>query len=87
VSDRPSEPRVVVLPDTSGTRFEDDTDPGDVVFDEAGTPMLVYEHHPAFKGREGWVLFYLEADGSGVEDHPIGGDLAAVDWALEASRD
>jgi hypothetical protein len=30
--------RVVVLADLNGRRFADDVDPGDVTFDEQGTP-------------------------------------------------
>jgi hypothetical protein len=43
--------------------------------------------HPAHRGREGWVLWYPEPDGNGVEDYPIGGRLDDVDWALEQARE
>jgi hypothetical protein len=59
-------------------------DPGDVVLDE---PTLTYQQHPAFRGREGWVLTYPEPDGNGVEDYRIGGDLASVNWALDQARE
>lgn len=39
--------RVSVPPDLSGRVFEDDLDPGDLVFDGKLTPMLVWhERHP-----------------------------------------
>jgi hypothetical protein len=43
--------RVIVPPDPSGRVFEDDLDPGDLVFDRNLTPMLVWhEHHPVGRG-------------------------------------
>jgi hypothetical protein len=63
-------------------------DPGDVVFDEHGTPMLVWQQYPIGRRLElGWVLTYLEPDGNGVEGHYIGGQLEDVDDALEQARE
>jgi hypothetical protein len=75
VTERPTEPEVVILPD-----------PEDIVFDERGTPMLTYERHP--EHGSGWMLRYLEDDSlfAGVADHFIGGGLADIDWALEEAR-
>jgi hypothetical protein len=58
--------RVIVPPDLSGPVFEDDLDPGDLVFDGKLTPMLVWhEHYPVGRGwRSGWVLSY-DTDGNG----------------------
>ena len=67
--DRPDRPapqgrtavvRVIVPPDPSGRVFEDDLDPGDLVFDRKLTPMLVWhERYPVGRGRRsGWVLSY-----------------------------
>jgi hypothetical protein len=45
----PLEPKVVVLPDPDGRTFPDDLDPGDMVFDEQGTPILEWnDHYPRF---------------------------------------
>ena len=46
--------RVVVLPDPDGRLFDDDVDPGDVVFDEQGTPILQYGRHAGH--GIGWTL-------------------------------
>jgi hypothetical protein len=58
--------RVIVPPDPAGRVFEDDLDPGDVVFDGNRTAMLVWhERYPLGRGwRSGWVLTY-DADGKG----------------------
>jgi hypothetical protein len=50
--------RVIVPPDPSGRVFEDDLDPGDVVFDGKRTAMLIWhERYPLGRGwRSGWVL-------------------------------
>jgi hypothetical protein len=77
----------VVLPAEGLVDFQDDQDPGDVVFDEEDRPILQWMRHPAHRGREGWVLFYPEPDGNGVEDHPTSGRLDDVDWALEQARE
>jgi hypothetical protein len=46
--------RVIVPPDPSGPVFEDDPDPGDLVFDGKRTPMLVWhERYPV--GHPGWL--------------------------------
>jgi hypothetical protein len=83
------EPKVVVLPDSRAGTFADDPDPGSVVFDDRGTPMLQwYDRYPIGRSHQPcWVLFYLEPDGSGTEDYPIGGKLEDVDWALEQARE
>jgi hypothetical protein len=71
------EPEIVVLPD-----------PGDIVFDERGTPILTYtDHHP--EHGAGWVLYYLDDPSSptaGVDEYFIGGDFADLDWATEQAR-
>jgi hypothetical protein len=84
----PIEPKVVVLPDEHGRNFADDPDPGNVAFDEHGTPLLQwYDSYPISRSHQPcWVLHYLDPDGNGVEDYPIGGTLDAVDWALEQAR-
>src|SRR6201999_178646 len=66
--------RVIVLPDRSGRVFEDDLDPGDVVFDGKLTPMLVWhERYPVGRGwRSGWVLRF-DTDGQGNRDDYIVG--------------
>src|ERR687897_3259646 len=75
MAERPLEPKVVVLPDPAHRQFDDDLDSGDVVFDEESRSILQWMQHPAHRGREGWVLWYPEPDGNGVEDYPIGGRL------------
>jgi hypothetical protein len=70
---KPTEPEIVIPPD-----------PGDIVFDELGTPMLTYTAHPVH--GPGWCLYYLD-DTNGVDDHFIGGHLTDMDWALEQGRD
>ena len=87
MAERPLEPKVVVLPDPAHRQFDDDLGSGDVVFDEESRPILQWMQHPAHRGREGWVLWYPEPDGNGVEDCPIGGRLDDVDWALEQARE
>jgi hypothetical protein len=37
------------------------TDPGSAVFDEHGTPLLVFGRHPERGG--GWTLHYLDENG------------------------
>ena len=61
--------RVIVQPDPDGRVFEDDLDPGDLVFDGKLTPMLVWhERYPVGRGwRSGWVLSY-DTDGKGEDD-------------------
>ena len=66
--------RVIVPPDPNGRVFEDDLDPGDLVFDGKLTPMLVWhERYPVGRGwRSGWVLSY-DTDGNGNSDDYIVG--------------
>jgi hypothetical protein len=81
--------RVIVPPDPSGRVFEDDLDPGDVVFDGNRTAMLVWhERYPLGRGwRSGWVLSY-DADGKGnPDDYIVGLSLADVDAAVAQARD
>jgi hypothetical protein len=81
--------RVIVLPDLNGQVFEDDLDPGDVVFDGNRTPMLVWhERYPLGRGwRSGWVLTY-DTDGQGnPDDYIVGLSLADVDAAVAQARD
>jgi hypothetical protein len=80
--------RVIVQPDPSGRVFEDDLDPGDLVFDGMLTPMLVWhEHYPIGRGwRSGWVLSY-DADGHGnPDDYIVGLRLPDVDAAVVQAR-
>jgi len=68
-------------------RAEDDPnyDPGEVeVFDERGTPLLVYGHHQEQDGLS-WKLWYPELDGNGVEDYLIGS--TGYVGALTAARE
>src|SRR6476646_2204239 len=71
--------RVIVPPDPGGRVFEDDLDPGDLVFDSKLTPMLVWhERYPVGRGwRSGWVLSY-DTDGNGNSDDYIVGLALAV---------
>lgn len=81
--------RVVVPPDPSARRFQDDLDPGDVVFDGNLTPMLIwYERYPVGRGwRTGWVLSF-DTDGQGnPDDYIVGLSLSAVDAAVTQARD
>ena len=81
--------RVIVPPDLSGRVFEDDLDPGDLVFDGKRTPMLVWhERYPVGRGwRSGWVLSY-DTDGNGnPEDYIVGLGLPDVDAAVAPARE
>jgi hypothetical protein len=81
--------RVIVPPDLSGRVFEDDLDPGDLVFDGKLTPMLVWhEHYPVGRGwRSGWVLNY-DTDGNGnPDDYIVGLGLPDVDAAVAQARE
>jgi len=80
--------RVIVPPDPGGRVFEDDLDPGDLVFDGKLTPMLVWhEHYPVGRGwRSGWVLSY-DTDGKGnSDDYIVGLGLPDVDAAVAQAR-
>ena len=80
--------RVIVPPDLSGRVFEDDLDPGDLVFDAKRTPMLVWhERYPVGRGwRSGWVLGY-DTDGNGnPDDYIVGLGLPDVDAAVAQAR-
>jgi hypothetical protein len=80
--------RVIVPPDQGGRVFEDDLDPGDLVFDGMLTPMLVWhEHYPIGRGwRSGWVLSY-DTDGHGnPDDYIVGLRLPDVDAAVVQAR-
>ena len=59
-------------------------DPGDVMFDDDGTPMLAWSWHPEF--GEGWSLYTMDSS-DGVEDYFIGGRVEDVDWALGKARE
>jgi hypothetical protein len=81
--------RVIVPPDPGGRVFEDEMDPGDLVFDGQRTPMLVWhERYPVGRGwRSGWVLVY-DADGRGnPDDYIVGLGLRDVDTAVAQARD
>jgi hypothetical protein len=81
--------RVIVPPDPSGRVFEDDLDPGDLVFDGKLTPMLVWhERYPVGRGwRSGWVLSY-DIDGNGnSDDYIVGLSLPDVDAAVAQARE
>jgi hypothetical protein len=81
--------RVIVPPDLSGRVFEDDLDPGDMVFDGNRTAMLIWhERYPLGRGwRSGWVLSY-DTDGKGnLDDYIVGLSLADVDAAVAQARD
>jgi hypothetical protein len=81
--------RVIVPPDLSGPVFEDDLDPGDLVFDRKRTPMLVWhEHYPVGRGwRSGWVLSY-DTNGKGTpDDYIVGLGLPDVDAAVAQARE
>ncbi len=86
---RPAARRVLVPPDPGGRAFEDDLDPGDLVFDGNLTPMLVWhEHYPVGGGwRSGWVLSY-DTDGNGnPKDYIVGLGLPDVDAAVAQARE
>ena len=53
-------------------------------FDEDGTPMLTYWRHSCHGW--GWTLWYLEPDGSGVDDCFISGDVTSVDDVVAQAR-
>src|SRR6266702_2130018 len=76
--------------DSGGGRvFEDDLDPGDLVFDGKLTPMLVWhERYPVGRGwRSGWVLSY-DTDGKGnPEDYIVGLGLSDVDASVAPARE
>jgi hypothetical protein len=81
--------RVIVPPDPGGRVFEDDLDPGDLVFDGKLTPMLVWhERYPVGRGwRSGWVLSY-DTDGKGnSDDYIVGLGLPDVDAAVAQARE
>jgi hypothetical protein len=81
--------RVIVPPDLSGRLFQDDLDPGDVVFDRHLTPMLVWhERYPVGRGwRTGWVLRF-DTDGQGnSDDYIVGLSLGDVDAAVTQARE
>ena len=80
--------RVIVAPHPDRRAFEDDLDPGDLVFDGKRTPMLVWhEHYPVGRGwRSGWVLNY-DTDGNGnPDDYIVGLGLPDVDAAVAQAR-
>ena len=81
--------RVIVPPDRSGRVFEDDLEPGDLVFDAKLTPMLVWhERYSVGRGwRSGWVLSY-DTDGKGnLDDYIVGLGLPDVDAAVAQARE
>ena len=81
--------RVIVPPNLSGRVFQDDLDPGELVFDSNLTPMLIWnERYPLGRGhRSGWVLSY-DADGNGnLDDYIVGLSLRAVDAAVAQARE
>jgi hypothetical protein len=68
--------------------FDDDLDPGDVVFDGNRTPMLVWhERYPVGRGsRSGWVLSF-DSDGQGhFDDYIVGLILGDIDAAVAQAR-
>ncbi|MDQ2814964.1 MAG: hypothetical protein M3Z75_24705 [Actinomycetota bacterium] len=79
--------RVIVPPDLGGRVFEDDLDPGDVVFDSHLTAMLIWhERYPLGRGwRSGWVLSYDTGNGN-LDDYIVGLSLADVDAAVAQAR-
>src|SRR6185437_103269 len=80
---------VIVPPDPSGRVFEDDLDPGDLVFDGKLTPMLIWhERYPLGRGsRSGWVLSY-DTDGKGnPDDYIVGLSLGDIDAAVAQARE
>jgi hypothetical protein len=81
--------RVIVPPDPRGRVFEDDLDPGDVVFDGNRTPMLIWhERYPLGRGwRSGWVLNYDTDGNRNPDDYIVGLSLADVDAAVAQARD
>ena len=81
--------RVIVPPDLSGRMFEDDLNPGDLVFDSKLTPMLVWhEHYPVGRGwRSGWVLSYDTDGKENSDDYIVGLALPGVDAAVAQARE
>jgi hypothetical protein len=71
--------RVVVLADLDGRRFDDDVHPGDVTFDEHGTPILQYGHHSVH--GDGWTLWTTDG-----EERFIPGGLDDAEWAVSVAR-
>ncbi len=55
------------------------------VFDDRQTPMLTFVQNYPNHGP-GWLLSYMERDGSGVDDHFIPGDITTLDEAVESAR-
>jgi hypothetical protein len=80
--------RVIVPPDRSGRVFEDDLDPGDVVFDGNLTAMLIWhERYPLGRGwRSGWVLRYDAGGDGNPDEYIVGLSLADVDAAVAQAR-
>jgi hypothetical protein len=81
--------RVIVLPDLSGRRFQDDLDPGDAVFDGKLTPMLIWhERYPVGRGwRSGWVLSFATDSEGNPDDYIVGLRLGDVDAAVAQARE
>jgi hypothetical protein len=81
--------RVIVPAGLGGRVFEDDLDPGDVVFDGHRTAMLIWhDRYPLGRGwRSGWVLSYDANGGGNPEDYIVGLSLADVDAAVAQARD
>jgi hypothetical protein len=81
--------RVIVPAGLGGRVFEDDLDPGDVVFDGNRTAMLVWrDRYPLGRGwRSGWVLSYDNNGSENPEDYIVGLSLADVDAAVAQARD
>jgi hypothetical protein len=60
------------------------TDPGEIVFDEAGTPILEYGRHPEY--GLGWMLCYLTLN-DGADLHFIPGGMDDPEAALSQARE
>ena len=80
--------RVIVPADPGGRLFQDDLDPGDLVFDGMLTPMLVWhEHYPIGRGwRSGWALSYDTHGHGNPDDYIVGLRLPDVDAAVVQAR-